>query len=113
MRDLLHHGWPNFAIEFIHEGLIRSLLQLDVLTLLHSHCKFAIQGLLLLDPLVFFLSYLLPKLSHVLTQLFLVGILLSFVSLLSLSKFHFLLSLVHTSELNRCIGRLLGNLYLL
>ena len=73
---LLHHGWPHLE-QFIHVSLIRTLLQLDVLTMLHGHCKIAIQGLLFYDTSFFFLSYLLPKRCHVLTQLFLVRILLS------------------------------------
>ena len=81
--------------------------------MLHGHRKFAIQGLLCLVATVHFLSHLLPKLLHVLVQLLLVRIPLSKVSLLSLPKLHFLLGLVHASELNSRIGRLLGNLYLL
>ena len=42
---LLHHGWPRLE-QFIHVSFIRSLLLLDVLTLLHGHLHFAIQDLL-------------------------------------------------------------------
>ena len=42
---LLHHGWPRLE-QLIHISLIRSLLLLNVLTLLHGRCKIAIQNLL-------------------------------------------------------------------